>query len=65
MLIAAFFDIIIGVITDGSFFNLSIDRNLFYTDGNITIPVVINPTVLYIYLPFGTCKAIAANLSLI
>ena len=62
--IVALFDIIIGVVTGGSPFHSPIGGSLFHANGNITVPVVVNPTVPYIYLPFGTCEAIAAYLPL-
>ena len=62
--IATLLDITIGMVTGGSPFDLPIGRSLFHADGNITIPVIVNPTVPYMYLPFGTCEAIAALLPL-
>ena len=55
-------DITIGMVTGGSPFTMPVDASLFRAGGNISVPTIINPTIPYMYLPFGTCEAIAAYL---
>jgi hypothetical protein len=57
--IASLVDVTLGVETGGTPFNTSDIGSLFDAGGNSTIQMILNPSIPYMYLPFGMCEAIA------
>ncbi|KAI4144147.1 MAG: hypothetical protein LQ340_006763 [Diploschistes diacapsis] len=57
--IAGLVDASIGVEAGGSPFNTTTIPSLFQAGGNLTMKVMLNPLVPYMFLPFAMCEAIA------
>ena len=57
--IAGMIDANIGVVTGGTPFNVTTFPSLFKAEGNITMNVMLNPLIPYMFLPFEMCEAIA------
>ena len=57
--IAGMVDATIGVETGGTPFNVTQVPSLFKAGGNLTMNVMLNPLVPYMFLPFEMCDAIA------
>ncbi|MCJ1251871.1 hypothetical protein MMC30_009109 [Trapelia coarctata] len=60
--VAPLIDATLGVETGGTPFNTSDVGSLLVSGGNSSVQMVLNPSVPYMFLPFGMCEAIAQYL---
>jgi len=60
--VAPLIDATIGVETGGTPFNTSNIGSLLVSGGNSSVQMVLNPSIPYMFLPFGMCEAIAQYL---